>query len=76
MNMPIHNASSLIYALRSRKAHLAGLLPLLNVKNSKVNRIKFLFMNIIKAMISALDNQLSNGQYSIQSSSIKIKKRA
>ncbi|MDZ5433581.1 hypothetical protein T3H00_13040 [Pseudomonas fluorescens] len=58
MNMPIGNATSLTDALKARRAHLAGLLALLDAKKRKATELEKLSIDAIKTMISALDSQL------------------
>ncbi|MBV7553084.1 hypothetical protein KW841_12090 [Pseudomonas sp. PDM28] len=58
MNTPIRNVSSFTDALKARRAHLAGLLTLLDVKKEKSNEIEKLSIEALKTMISALDSQL------------------
>jgi ABC-type transporter Mla subunit MlaD len=58
MNTSIHNSSSFTDDLKARRAHLADLLALLDVKNRTATEIEKLSTDAIKNMIGALDSQL------------------
>ena len=58
MSPPIRNASSFTDDLKARRANLAGLLDLLDVKKRKATEVEKLSTNAMKAMITSLDSQL------------------